>query len=369
MSGHSPKGAFAPPTISSKEEGRDSPYENDEGEEESLVLEHEKAIERRLRLKVDLRLCTIAGILCSLNLIDSGIISSAAVTSMIDDLSLHGNRFSVAIFIFTVSSIVFQLPSTLAIRIVGPRLWFALTTACFGLITLCTAFVKTWQQMIALRVLLGISMSGIYPGMTYLISTWYTRKEQQLRYAFMQSSEVMILATGSILNFALNQLDGKAGLEGWRWMFLVQGLIACAVGIMTYWWMIDFPDNAHNSFWFLNEAEIKLATKRIEVDRHDAILDKISWANIAVNFLDIKLYGFSCLYFLLNLVSTSLSYFLPIILQSGMGFSTNKSILLSSPVKSTPSRIRVLRTEDRTNVIPALLLRRNTGSYHFFTGR
>ncbi|EFW22157.1 hypothetical protein D8B26_001123 [Coccidioides posadasii str. Silveira] len=320
----------APPETGVDEERRGIKGAVDENDE-VWVQEHEKGIERRLRRKVDLRLCTIAGILCSLNLIDSGIISSAAVTTMIDDLSLHGNRFSVSIFIFTVSSIVFQLPSTLAVRFVGPRLWFSMTTVCFGLITLGTAFVKTWQQMIILRVLLGISMSGIYPGLTYLISTWYTRQEQQLRYAFMQSSEVLILATGSILNYALNQLDGRAGLSGWRWMFLVQGLIACAMGIVTYWWMIDFPDNAHQSFCFLNKAEINLATKRIEIDRHDAVLDQISWSKIAVNFLDFKLYGFSCLFFLLNLVSTSLSYFLPIILQSGMGFSTNKSILLSSP--------------------------------------
>ncbi|WEW58467.1 hypothetical protein PRK78_003935 [Emydomyces testavorans] len=290
----------------------DGEHEGPEGEDDALIVQSEKALERRLLLKVDLRLCTIAGVLCSLNLIDSGIISSAAVTTMISDLSLQGNRYSVSIFIFTVSSIVFQLPSTLAIRFVGPRTW-------------------DWKQMIVLRVLLGISMSGVYPGVTYLISTWYTRREQQLRYAFMQSAEVVILATGSILNYALNHLDGTAGFEGWRWMFLIQGLIACAVGIVTYWWMIDFPDNAHQSFWFLNEAEIKLAIKRIEADRHDAIPDQFSWSSVAVNFLDFKLYGFSCLYFLLNVVSTSLSYFLPIILQSGMGFSTNKSILLSSP--------------------------------------
>lgn len=292
----------------------------------------EKDIERRLRLKVDLRLCTIAGVLCSLNLLDSGIISSASVTTMLTDLSLEGNRYSVSIFIFTVSSIIFQLPSTIAVRFVGPRIWFSFITICFGLITMCTGFVRTWKQMIALRVLLGISMSGIYPGLTYLISTWYTRREQQLRFAFLQSGEVLTLASGNILNYGLNKLHGKAGLEGWRWMFLVQGLITCTVGIATYWWMVDFPENAHRSFWFLNDVEAALATKRIETDRHDAIPEPISWSQIAVHFLDLKLYGFCCLFFLLNIVSTSLSYFLPIILQSGMGFSTDKSILLSAPV-------------------------------------
>lgn len=133
------------------------------------VFESQRA--RAIRLKIDLRLCTIAGILCSLNLLDSGILSSAAVTSMPRDLGLTGDRFSVAIFIFTVASICAQLPATIAMRFVGPPMFFSCTTVLFGLITLCTAFISSWKQMIALRVLLGISMSGIYPGLTYLIST------------------------------------------------------------------------------------------------------------------------------------------------------------------------------------------------------
>jgi MFS family permease len=193
--------------------------------------------ERKLRLKVDLRLCTIAGLLCSLNLLDSGVISSASVTSMPQDLGLSGTRYSVSIFIFTIVSVTFQLPSTIVLRFVGPRLFFASTTAGFGIITICTAFITSWRQMIALRVILGISTSGIYPGLSFLISTWYTRKEQQLRFAFLQSGEVIILATGSIVNFGLNHLDGLCGLRGWRWMFLVQGTITtCLVWSHTYGW-------------------------------------------------------------------------------------------------------------------------------------
>ena len=132
---------------------------------------------KRLRLKVDFRLCTIAGLLCSLNLLDSGIISSASVTSMLKDLQLdQGNRYSVSILIFTVASVCFQLPATLAARIVGPRIFFAVITFAFGLITLCTAFIQTWKEMIVMRVLLGIFMSGIYPGLALLISSWYRRE-------------------------------------------------------------------------------------------------------------------------------------------------------------------------------------------------
>jgi sugar phosphate permease len=298
--------------------------------DERDVLEEEWA--RSIRLKVDLRLCSIAGILCSLNLLDSGVISSASVTSMLSDLELDvGNRYSVSIFIFTIASIAFQLPSTIAVRTFGPRIWFAFITFCFGIITLCTAFVQTWRQMIALRILLGIAMSGVYPGLTVLISAWYTRKEQQLRFAFMQSGEVTVLASGGIVNFGLNQLNGKGGIKGWQYMFIVQGSITAFIGIITYWWMVDFPENSHRSFHFLSKSESEVASLRIQNDRGDVEPDPFAWNKVLVHAKDLKVYGFCVLYFLQNVVSTSLSYFLPIILQGGMGFSTNKSILLSAP--------------------------------------
>ncbi|KAI9934451.1 hypothetical protein MW887_000065 [Aspergillus wentii] len=298
---------------------------------ETVSSDELKHLQKKIRFKVDIRLCTIAGILCSLDLLDSMILSSASVTSMFDDLDLYGSRYSVSIFIFTIASVVFQIPCTVAIRFVGPRIWFATITFCFGLITMCTAFIHTWKQMIALRILLGIAMSGIYPGLTYLISTWYTRQEQQLRFAFLQSGGVLILATGNIVNYGLNLLHGRSGLAGWRWIFLVQGLIACVIGIVTYWWMIEFPENAHKSFYFLSEEETRLVSKRIQADRGDVAPDPFSWSKIFVNFLDPTIYGLACMFFLLNMVSTSLSYFLPIILQSGMGFSSNASIILSTP--------------------------------------
>ncbi|PLB44746.1 MFS transporter [Aspergillus steynii IBT 23096] len=307
------------------------PGQTDADGQEEFLPEELKELEKRVRWKADLRLCTIAGILCSLNLLDSGILSSASVTSMLKDLDLQGTRYSVSIFIFTIASVVFQLPSTIAVRWAGPRVWFSAITVCFGLITLCTAFIHTWQQLVVLRVLLGIAMSGIYPGLTYLISTWYTRREQQLRFAFLQSGEVTVLATGNIVNYALNLLDGRAGLTGWRWMYLVQGLTTCVLGALTYWWMVDFPEKADRSFYFLSTTETRIAVRRIQMDRGDVVLEPFSWRKIAVHFLDPKLYGFACMFFLLNLVSTALSYFLPIILQSGMGFSSNESILLSTP--------------------------------------
>lgn len=321
----------SPPATEHEEVYRDEGEVSDSADEQDQN-ENKEILEKQIRLKVDIRLCSIAGILCSLNLLDSGVISSASVTSMLGDLGLdQGNRYSVSIFIFTIASIAFQLPSTIAVRTFGPRIWFSIITISFGLITLCTAFVQTWRQMIALRILLGIAMSGVYPGLTYLISTWYTRKEQQLRFALMQSGEVIVLATGGIVNFGLNQLDGRAGLKGWQWMFVVQGAITIFIGSITYFWMVDFPERAHHSFRFLTRSESLIAASRIEKDRGDVEPEAFSWRKVLVHAKDAKVYGFCTMYFLQNLVSTSLSYFLPIILQGGMGFGANKAILLNAP--------------------------------------
>lgn len=130
-------------------------------------------LDRRIVRKIDLRLCTIAGLLCALDLIDSGIMSSASATSMPTDLGLVGDRYSTAIWIVTLAQVVFKLPATIAMRFVGPPIFFTCTTILFGLITLCMAYVTDWRQMIGLRFLMGLAMSGIYPGLAYLISTWY----------------------------------------------------------------------------------------------------------------------------------------------------------------------------------------------------
>ncbi len=127
-----------------------------------------------------------------------------------------------------------------------------------------------------------------------------------------------MLATGSLVNYGLNQLSGRGGLEGWRWMFIVQGLCSCVIGLVTYLWMIDFPENAHHSFKFLTPQESAVATSRILKDRGDALIDKFSVAKVLVHALDPKVWVLACLFFLQNLVSTALAYFVPIILVDGL---------------------------------------------------
>jgi hypothetical protein len=109
---------------------------------DGMSAEEVRGLERKLVRKIDLRLCTIAGILCSLNLLDSGIISSASVTTIFEDLGLGvGNRYSISIIVYTVASVTFQLPATVAVRMAGPRLMFSFMTVSFGIITMVSHYI------------------------------------------------------------------------------------------------------------------------------------------------------------------------------------------------------------------------------------
>jgi len=138
------------------------------------------------------------------------------------------------------------------------------------------------------------------------------------------------VATGNIINYGLTYLDKQHNVRDWQWMFVVQGAIAVFLGLVTYLWMPDFPENSAKTWWFLTPEETDHVLVRINADRKDAEPEPLTWAAVLQPFLDLKLYAFSILFFLQNVVSTALSYFIPTILL-GMGFTSADSILLYTP--------------------------------------
>ena len=86
-------------------------------------------------------------------------------------------------------------------------------------------FVKQWEQMLGLRIILGVLEAGFFPGCAYLLSTWYTRYELQKRNAVFYLIGSMASAISGILAYGIMQMNGVAGLAGWRWIFIVRALL------------------------------------------------------------------------------------------------------------------------------------------------
>jgi MFS family permease len=219
------------------------------------------------------------------------------------------------------------------------------------------AFVKEWTQLIPLRIVLGIFEAGFFPGCAYLLSCWYPRYDLQKRTAVFYLIGSMSSAFSGIFAYGVSHMAGlgkgdglgthygptKAnptapkgimpGLAGWRWIFIMQGLLTCIIALIAYFTIVDFPEKSAKVAFgpkFLNEDEAAFIVARIEKDRHDAIPEEFRLGQYLKNALDLKVWAFAALFGLSTTCTYSIAFFLPIILES-MGFNVAESQCLIAP--------------------------------------
>ncbi|GAA5903135.1 hypothetical protein JCM8208_000461 [Rhodotorula glutinis] len=277
--------------------------------------------------RIDWRLIPMLSAVYAISLIDRTNISIARTVGMGRDLQLTvGERYSLITCIFFVPYIIFELPANLLIRKVGPRNQLAAITIAWGAVMLGMAFITNWEQLAVCRTLLGFFEAGFFPGCTFLISTWYTRFEMAKRMAFFYLSSMVLSGFSNIIGWGMAQLNGKAGLEGWRWIFLLFGIITVALGFMSWFVIVDFPDRAK----FLTPEQKTWAIERIQQDRGDATPDAVTGKKLLTHALDFKIWCFGLCFCFSTMPAYAFSYFLPVIL-SGGGYDVKTSLLLSAP--------------------------------------
>ncbi|KAF2450491.1 MFS general substrate transporter [Karstenula rhodostoma CBS 690.94] len=328
---------------------------SDEVDYESEFTEREQ---RKIIHRVDRRLVVTVGVLYCISLMDRTNLSSAAIAGMNLELMLvlpfpagsTVSRYSVVTLVFFTTYIFFQPPSTVLIRKFGPRLHLSVITTAWGAVMIGMGFVKDWQALAGLRVVLGILEAGFFPSCVYLLSTWYTRFDVGKRYSVFYMLGSLASACAGILAYGLMQLGGKAsscavppckgraGLTGWRWIFIIEGALTCALGLGSYVALVDFPDKAHKSWKFLNEREAKFIIARVDRDRGDAKPQPFSASKFFRAGLDLKIWGYAMsvltlalIFFNTTTVTYALAYFLPIILREKMKFSVAASQCLVAP--------------------------------------
>ncbi|KAI9670888.1 MAG: hypothetical protein M1817_003773 [Caeruleum heppii] len=294
--------------------------------------EYTPAEARKLIHRIDRRLVTTCGVMYCISLMDRTNLSAAAIAGMTRELRLDiGFRYSIVGLVFFITYIIFQPPCTVIVRKGGPRNVLAAITLAWGVVMIGMGFTKNWTQLLALRLILGIFEAGFFPGCVYLLSTWYVRYDMQKRYSVFYLIGSLASALAGILAYGLMQMQGLAGLGGWRWIFIMEGIITCLIGIAGYWLLVDFPDKAHKSWRFLNDREIRFIINRVNKDRGDAAVEPFSMARFLVAGTDVKIWGFALIFFCITTVSYAIAYFLPIILRNGLGYSVAAAQCLVAP--------------------------------------
>ncbi|EHA50345.1 hypothetical protein MGG_03298 [Pyricularia oryzae 70-15] len=297
-------------------------------EDFNFTPEEQKKIKRRM----DLRIVTTLGFMYCVSLMDRTNLGAASIAGMDRELRLDvGDRYSIITLVFFITYTLFQPPSTVIVRAVGPRVHLALITLLWGAVMIGMGFAPDWGAMAGLRVLLGILEAGFFPSCVYLLSTWYTRYEVGRRYSVFYLIGCVASAFSGILAFGLMQMAGLGNLNGWRWIFIIEGIITCLLGISGYWLLVNFPDSTRSNWSFLGERERAWIVAKIDADRGDVKTQPFSWKKWLGGGADIKIWMYAFIFFNSTTITYSLAYFMPIILNLSLGFDVGTSQCLVAP--------------------------------------
>ena len=205
---------------------------------------------------------------------------------------LREEEYALGAGLFYVGYLLFEVPSNLILRRTGARVWISRILVSWGLVSSCMMFVTGPVGFGLLRVLLGIAEAGFFPGIILYLSYWFPARERARATAlFMVAGPVAGIVGNPVSGAILQFTDGVGGLAGWQWLFLLEGVPAVALGVVTLYYLADRPAQAH----WLTPPERDGLARRMEGEeerrgrRHGLTLlraaaDPRVWLLIAVYF-------------------------------------------------------------------------------------
>ncbi|KAI9263336.1 major facilitator superfamily domain-containing protein [Phascolomyces articulosus] len=282
---------------------------------------------KRLMLKIDLRVIPYIAILYLCSFLDRVNIGNAKVAGLTEDIDITDDQYNWALSLFFIGYILFEVPSNLMLKVVGPCIWIPLIMVVWGTIMALMSLCTNGPSLMAARFFLGVAESGLYPAAIFYLSKWYTKRQQAFRIALFYSSSTLSGAFGGVLAYGIQHMDGIHGLRGWQWIFIIEAIPTIFFGILTYFVLPDYPDKTS----FLNEREREIIVRRIKLDVGAATETHFSWYQVLQAFLDWKVYLFAFSYICGAICVYSLAMFMPSIVQ-GMGYTSRlEAQLMSAP--------------------------------------
>ncbi len=241
--------------------------------------------------KVAWRLIPFVCLLYVLNILDRANVGFARL-QMQDDLGLSEATFNLGYGMFYLGYLIFEVPSNLLMRRVGARLWIARIMITWGVISSLTMFAHDQWTFYGLRVLLGIAEAGFFPGIILYLSYWFPNRERAKMTAFFMVAIGLASVFGNpISGFIMQYLDTTAGLHGWQWLFLLEGIPSMMLGVVVYFFLTDYPKDAQ---WLADQErewlvahmqhEQQQRQQRHNADHLAAILHWRVWWLIAIYF-------------------------------------------------------------------------------------
>jgi MFS transporter, ACS family, 4-hydroxyphenylacetate permease len=175
-----------------------------------------------------------------------------AALSMNKDLMFSATIFGLANSIFYFGYVACEIPSNLLMARFGARVWLARILISWGLASAATMFVVGPWSLYIIRFFVGVLEAGFVPGVLLYLTYWIPRSHRARANGYLMMAQPVAMAIGGGMSgLILEHLNGLANLQGWRWMFLIEGIPAAVLGAVAYFYLTDKPVDAT----WLNETE------------------------------------------------------------------------------------------------------------------
>jgi MFS family permease len=222
-------------------------------------------------------------------------------------LHLTAKDTSTALALFYVSYVIFDFPSNLVMSKLSPRVWMARIVFATSLVGACFAAVQSAWSVKLLRFLLGMVIAGMWPGMAFYLTLFYPPSRTGKRIGMYFTASQVSAAVVGLVSAGFQLMDGVGGLVGFRWMFLIYGLVGIVLSFTLLWWLPDRPlapgQVRQRSKWFawLPQAPEALTGQDAIVHYHDLrrVYHSRSWTlkDLGLVLLDWRLWPLTLMYF------------------------------------------------------------------------
>lgn len=206
-------------------------------------MRDEWSLEERTVRKVTRRLLPFLFILYVIAFLDRVNFGYAAL-GMNSALGISAEVFGFLSGIFFIGYLLFEVPSNMILQKIGARIWISRIIISWGIVVIVTAAASDALQLAALRFILGVAEAGFFPGIILYITCWFRRKDLASAVAlFMTALAVSNIIGAPVSTWILDNVSWF-GIAGWRWLFILEGLPAIVLGIVTYFYLTDRPKDA-----------------------------------------------------------------------------------------------------------------------------
>lgn len=216
-----------------------------------------------------------------------------AKLQMSTDIGLSDAVFGAGADIFFIGYAICEIPSNLLLQRFGARFWIARILVIWGAISVSMMFVRSPVAFLILRFLLGVAEAGFYPGILLYLTYWFPSKlRSQVCSLFFLGVPLAGVIGGPVSGWIMKTMSGTAGLAGWQWLFLIEGVPAVIGGVVTYFYLNNGPRDAK---WLTSDERNVVVTALSKEDAHhramgrghrlgDALRNPHVWLLAVANF-------------------------------------------------------------------------------------